>query len=274
MPIFQDKVVVVTGASSGIGRSIATAFAERGAHVVLVARREARLRELADELVHLAASTLVIAADVGRTDDLERVAQQTLEKYGRVDVLVNNAGVGGSGRFDAQPSEHVAKLIDVNLYAPLYLTRLFLPTFREQNSGHIVFISSMAGEMRVGGSNTYAATKAGLSAFADALRRELLPTQIHVANVLPGFTHTPMVSTQTRAEALRQLRKQGLMLPGMRYDEPQDVALAVVNAVRYRQSTVMMGGALLRVLAWVARLSPQTIDTLQKNVAVGKMGDM
>lgn len=261
-PTFQDWVVVVTGASSGIGRAAAIAFAERGAHVVLVARRVQRLNQLADELVHLAPSTLVIQADVSQTQDLEQVAEQVEETYGRVDVLINNAGVSLTGRYNTTPTDKIGQVMDVNLYAPMYLTRLLLPLMMRGGGGHLLFVSSVTSRVLPPGVAVYASTKAGLEAFAQSLRYELRGANIGVSTIIPAFTRTPMITEGNRREVRQHLKREGMWFPGIGLDEPEDVARAMVDAVLRKRSQVIMGGPSLRTMVFLSRIFPSLLDQI------------
>lgn len=181
------RVALVTGASSGIGAVTATALARRGFRVVVHGRDE---RATAD--VALAVDGVPVCADLARAGEAERVAERALEVgEGSVEVLVNNAGFGWHGDFGEMPLGTAEQLLAVNLAAPIALTRALLPAMRKRNAGRVVFVSSIAGRLGVGGEAVYAASKAGLDCFADSLRGELRETGVRVGVVVAGVIATP-----------------------------------------------------------------------------------
>ena len=180
-------IALVTGASSGIGAATAVALTRRGFQVIVHGRDESAVTGVARKV-----EGIPICADLSRTKEVERLAEQALAAGGgRLDVLVNNAGFGWSGDFDTMPTETAERLLAVNLSAPIVLTRALLPTMRERGSGRLVFVSSIAGRLGVGGEAVYAASKAGLDCFAESLRGESLGTGIKVGIVVPGVIATP-----------------------------------------------------------------------------------
>ncbi|MBW8805314.1 MAG: SDR family NAD(P)-dependent oxidoreductase [Catenulisporales bacterium] len=180
-------VALVTGASSGIGAATAAALARRGYRVVVHGRDEQAVAEVAKAVGGVPAS-----ADLERVAEVERLADLALEVGGgQLDVLVNNAGFGWSGDFEGMPVPIAERLTAVNLAAPIALTRALLPGMRARGAGRLVFVSSIAGRLGVGGEAVYAATKAGLDCFAESLRGELRGTGVTVGVVVPGVIATP-----------------------------------------------------------------------------------
>lgn len=254
------KVVIITGASSGIGRATAHAFAQAGAKVVLVARRHEALAKVETELTCYGATTLVIPADVTRNEDLEQVVGRTLHTFGRVDVLVNNAGISRGGPFvDLNPAD-LRQLTLLNVYGPLRLSQLVLPVMQRQGSGHIVNMSSMAGLLIAPGLAVYNATRSAIIAFSDSLRREVEGTGIYVSTILPGWTKTAMTHNLDEAE----MRATGLITPFVDFDPPEVPAQAIIEAVRYRRSQLTMGGLEIQAVAWQNRRSPRFMDFLYR----------
>jgi len=268
----RGKVVIVTGASSGIGAVTAVEFAKGGAHVVLAARRIKKLREVAQQLQHYDIETLVVEADVSKDEDLEALIQQTLDKFGRIDVLVNNAGVAYSGRLTEHTPEQIQQLLNVNFYGAIRLTQLVLPTMLHQNSGHIINITSVAGLIKSPGQPVYSATKAGLNAFSDSLRREVMGSGVRVSTVLPGFTYTPMVGEEkgTPQDVENALRKGGLFLPGTVLDKPETVAETIVDVYRHYRRSAIMGGTMVQ-LGLSSNAFPDIADQTYKFMNVDKM---
>ena len=180
-------VALVTGSSSGIGATTAAALARRGYRVVVHGRDEQ-----ATAAVAMAVGGVPVCADLARDGEAERLAERALEVgRGRVEVLVNNAGFGWRGDFGTMPAGTAERLLAVNLAAPIALTRALLPGMRERDAGRLVFVSSIAGRVGVGGETVYAASKAGLDCFADSLRGELRGSRIAVGVVVAGVIETP-----------------------------------------------------------------------------------
>lgn len=176
------RVVIVTGASSGIGEATARAFGRAGDRVVLTARRVERLERLASEL----SDALVVPADLSRSADIARIVDETLARYGRIDVLVNNAGQGKYDWFEMLTEEDIRKEIEVNLIAPILLTRAVVPVMLERRRGVIINIGSVAGRIGTPTMAVYNTGKFGLDGFSQALARELQPLDIHVCIIYPG----------------------------------------------------------------------------------------
>ncbi len=182
----EGRVALVTGASSGIGRAVAPLLARHGAHLALAGRDQQALAEIAD-----LTGGEPLAAELAEPGGAERLADLVLERWGRVDLLVSNAGAGWAGDLAAMPLEIADRLIALNLVAPVRLTRLLLPGMLERGSGHLVYVSSIAGATGVAREAVYAATKAGLATFADSVREEVAGAGVTVSVVVPGVVDTP-----------------------------------------------------------------------------------
>jgi short-subunit dehydrogenase len=181
-----DRVVVITGASSGIGEATARLAHARGAHVVLAARREDRLAALEKELE----GSLAVTADVTRAEDRRRIVEAALERFGRVDVLVNNAGRGLHVPLaDVDPDDHAA-ILDLNVGAALGMMQAVLPAMRERGEGAIVNISSGTSRRTIPGLGAYAATKSALNMLSSVARAEWAGDGIVVSTVLPTYTES------------------------------------------------------------------------------------
>src|SRR5260221_704095 len=183
---FQDKVVIVTGASSGIGLETALAFARAGAHVVLAARTQAKLQEVVDTHPDLRERLRVIPADVTKDEDAQRLVAPSIAQLGRVDILVNNAGIGMRAPVAESPLDDTRSLMDVNLYGPLRCIQAVLPHMRQQGSGQIVNVGSILSLVVAPRNGIYCASKFALLAMSDALRMELHGTGIEGISVLPA----------------------------------------------------------------------------------------
>jgi NADP-dependent 3-hydroxy acid dehydrogenase YdfG len=186
----RDAVVVVTGASSGIGEATALRFARAGSRLVLAARRFDRLEALADRIRAHGGEALPVGCDVTAAADVRGLAEQTLEAFGRCDVLVNNAGIPGGGWFDDVTAEQIERVVRVDLLGVMLVTKAFLPAMLARGAGHVVNVASLAGRFAAPGIAVYGAAKHGVVAFSEALYHELKPSGILVTVVNPAFAST------------------------------------------------------------------------------------
>ncbi len=235
-----SRVAIVTGASSGIGAAIAEGFGRERLRVTLAARRADLLGQVAERVRAAGGDALVVPTDVRDPEAIVRLAAVTTETWGRIDVLVANAGVGGRSLLKMR-DEDLAELVEVNLLGAIRCVRAVLPRMLEQHDGHVITISSVAGRVIAPGS-VYAATKAGLLAFTDGLRRAVGESGIRVSAVLPGWIDTPLV--------------RSLHLPMA----PPDVVVdAVVDLLRRPRREVVVPGW-YRIPIWLDRWLPLLTD--------------
>ncbi len=188
---FQDRTVLITGGSLGVGRACARAFFAEGANVVLVARRLEPLQALADELGD-PARVLVAAVDVSDLAALGELVEQAVERFGGLHGLVNNAGAHFRGPVATRNADELATMVDVNLRAPIALSRLALPHL-QKDGGFVVNVASLAGKIPLDGAATYSATKFGLRAFSFAMAQELAGSGVTVSAVSPGPIETGFI---------------------------------------------------------------------------------
>jgi NADP-dependent 3-hydroxy acid dehydrogenase YdfG len=188
----SGQVVAVTGASSGIGEATALACARAGAAVALGARRADRIEALAARITQDGGRALAVPSDVGDEAQAREFVQQAHAELGRLDVLVNNAGVMLLGPIENAPTEEWRRMIHANLFGVLYCTHAALPLMRAQGSGHIVNVSSVAGRVARAGSGVYNLTKWGVGAFSEALRQECVPIGVRVTIIEPGAVATEL----------------------------------------------------------------------------------
>ncbi|MET0635336.1 MAG: oxidoreductase [Chitinophagaceae bacterium] len=181
------KVWFITGSSKGLGRSLAEAVLEKGDNVVATARNPKHIEDLVSKYGN---KVLVLALDVSNESQVHLAVADAIERFGRIDVLVNNAGFGITGAAEAFTDEQVRSQLDVNLYAPIEVTRAVLPFMRKQRSGHILQISSIGGRVGNAGLTIYQAAKFGLSGFSEALSKEVAHLGIKVTSVEPGGFRT------------------------------------------------------------------------------------
>jgi short-subunit dehydrogenase len=184
------QVIIITGASAGIGKTTALSLAREGATVVLAARRQDRLEAIKREIETSGGAALAVTADITSAGDRERLVEQTLETYGRVDALINNAGYGRRGPIEMIPIEEIRANFETNFFSLIALTQLVVPVMRKQGSGRIVNIGSVAGRIARPLSSVYDATKHALEAITDGLRGELAPFGVKVVMIEPGFIIT------------------------------------------------------------------------------------
>jgi len=197
----KNQIVIVTGSSSGIGAATAELIAAEGAVVVLVARRAERLTQLAARIAQAGGRASAIAADVTEIAECRRVAQAVFAQHGRVDILVNAAGIVRPNSVEEAPSEEFKEQVDINLLAPMYMSHEVLPGMRARGAGHIVVVSSTAAR-RVGVRHSaYVASKHGVNAFSEALRQEVAPFGVRVTVIDPGATETEVYDSIPNAKA-------------------------------------------------------------------------
>jgi short-subunit dehydrogenase len=213
-------VTVVTGASSGIGRSTALAFAAEGADVVLAARRQNLLEEVATLIAQRGRRALVAPCDVSYPSQVEELHRRTEEAFGRCDVLVNNAGVPGGGPFAELSMGQIERIAKVNYLGVLYCTKVFLPMMLAAGRGHVVNVASLAGRFAVPGSSVYSSTKHAVVAFSEALYYELGPRGIVVTAINPGLVATEGFPHRDALEAGRKVMT------------PDDVARLIARVVK------------------------------------------
>jgi NADP-dependent 3-hydroxy acid dehydrogenase YdfG len=189
----EGKVIVITGASSGMGEAAARHLSAQGAIVVLGARRIERLRELADEITTTGGKALAVETDVTERRQVERLVNAAVERYGRIDVLINNAGVMPLSPLDRLKVDEWDRMIDVNLKGVLYGIAAALPHMKAQKAGHIINLSSVAGHKLFGGSAVYSATKFAVRALSEGLRQEVKPWNIRTTIISPGAVKTELL---------------------------------------------------------------------------------
>lgn len=244
----QGKRVLVTGGGSGIGREAALILARRGARLVLFGRREEPLQEVT-RLVHDAGSeSIIVAGDIADADARERVLAAA-DRFGGLDILINNAGIVRAGRLERITEEEIRAMIEVDLLAPILLTRAALPLLRASGDAMIVNVASGIALVGAPFYATYAATKAGLARFGEALRRELLDEGIHVMTIYPGATDTPMMKSN----------KAGADL-GFGRETAQSVAEALVEGIEAQSLEVVRAGEVRMAMIAANRDHPETVD--------------
>ncbi|OYD89838.1 oxidoreductase [Nostoc sp. 'Peltigera membranacea cyanobiont' 210A] len=196
MSLIQNKVVIITGASSGLGEATAKRLAASGAKLMLAARREDRLKELVGAIAKSGGTATYQVTDIADRAQVEALAKETLSTYGRIDVLINNAGLMPLSPLDQVKVEEWDRMIDVNIKGVLYGIAAVLPTMRQQKSGHVINLSSVAGHKVFAGSAVYCATKYAVRAISEGLRLES-NGEIRSTNISPGAVATELTNTIT-----------------------------------------------------------------------------
>ena len=203
----EGKVVVITGASSGLGEATARLLSAQGASVVLGARRIDRLGVLADELSRRGGKALAVPTDVIQCDQVKRLVDAAVQTYGRIDVMINNAGLMPQALLERLKIDEWNQMIDVNIKGVLYGIAAALPHMKQQKAGHFINVSSVAGH-RVGpGFAVYAATKYAVRALSEGLRQEVKPYNIRTTVISPGAVATELPNTVTDPQAAERIRK-------------------------------------------------------------------
>lgn len=232
----RERVVVITGAAGGIGRALAFAFARRGSVLALVDLDRGRLDALRDALRPLGARASIHVADVGHRDALERVRDEVLAEHGRVDVLVNNAGVTIYAALEQTEPHELERIVAVNFMAVVLGCQVFLPILRAQASGHVVNVSSMAGFAGFPFQTLYCATKYAVRGLSEALRAELAGTGVRVTCVMPGTTATGIISSAASRDVALTSKMGGLL---QRFGgSPDKLARRIVRGVRWNRFAV------------------------------------
>jgi short-subunit dehydrogenase len=203
------RVIAITGASAGIGRATALRMAREGAAVAICARRADRLDAVAAEIVDAGGQALAMTADVTRAEDMELFVARTVERFGRLDVMMCNAGFGIAGAIDDIAPDQMRKIMDVNYTGTYHATRAALPLFRRQGSGHVIIVSSIVGKRGVPYMGAYSATKFAQVGLAECLRSEVVGAGIHVSVVYPVSTETEFFDVMSRETGTTVTRAYG-----------------------------------------------------------------
>jgi short-subunit dehydrogenase len=241
--IFTDKVVIVTGASSGIGEAIARRFASNGSKVVLAARTESRLSEITNDINSSGGEAFYVKTDVSLESDCKNLIIKTIEKYSRIDILVNNAGLSMRASFNDVDIKVLHRLMDVNFWGTVYCTKYALPYILERK-GSLIGVSSVAGFHGLPGRTGYSASKFAIHGFLETIRIENLKKGLHVMIIAPGFT-----STEIRKHALTADGHEQGESPRQEQDlmSPEYVAKWVLKGIRKKKRN--------KLLTWEGKLT-------------------
>jgi dehydrogenase/reductase SDR family member 7B len=256
----KDKVVIITGASSGIGKALAFSFGREGAKIVITGRKEVPLMEVSLELTKAGIENFAFVSDVSIEADNIEMVEKTIQKYGKIDILINNAGISMRSMFADCDLNVIKSLMDINFWGTVYATKYALP-FIKETKGSIVGISSIAGYRGLPVRTGYSASKFAVNGFLEALRTELLHTGVHVLTACPGFT-----ASNIRVAALgsdgstkgETMRDEGKMMSS------EEVADRILRAVKNRDRGMILtlkGKAII----WINKLFPKLADKLTYN---------
>lgn len=257
----KNKVVVITGGSSGIGKALAEVFGTEGSLILITGRDIKTLNEAADELTKKGVTVHAFQADVSREEDNRRMAEEAIRHYGRIDILINNAGISMRALFEEVDLEVVRRVMEINFFGALYATRHCLPEIIKHR-GSVIGISSVAGFRGLPGRTGYSASKFALNGFLEVLRSELLKSGVHVMTACPGFT--------TSNIRIRALTKDGSTQNESPRDEkkmmsPEECARHIYTAtVKRKQVLVLTAQGKLAV--WLNKLFPRVADRVVYHV--------
>jgi short-subunit dehydrogenase len=232
----KDKVVIITGASSGIGKALSFEMAARGARVVLAARSREKLNEIETDLKALGASVIAIPTDVSLEEDCQRLVDETIKHFSRIDVLINNAGISMRALFEQSGLDVIRRLMEVNFWGTIYCTKFALP-YLLKSKGSVVGVSSIAGNKGLPGRTGYSASKFAIQGFLETLRIENRKTGLHVLIACPGFTTSNIRNTALAADGSVQgesPRDENSMM------KPEDVAKKIADAICSRKQILVM----------------------------------
>jgi len=253
-------VVAITGASAGIGRECSLAFARKGARLALAARRQDRLDAVVEEARALGAEAFGVATDVADRDQVQRFVDAAVARFGRVDVMLNNAGYGVRGRIEEVPAEAYERLMRVNYLGTVWGCQAVVPLMRRQGSGVIINMSSIVGHRALPTGGAYGATKAAQISLTEALRAELKGTGVAACSVHPIGTESEFAEVQARESG------DAAAVPLGPQQTARDVAQAIVRCAK-RPRPEVYPAPLSRILVWANAISPGFVDWLAVRAA-------
>jgi len=255
----KNKVVIITGASSGIGKALAVEFASRGAKLVLGARRTDRLEELEKGLP--GTEILSVKTDVSVEEDCRSLIKQAVSRFGRIDVLINNAGISMRANFEEMDLEVMHRVMDVNFYGTVYCTKFALP-YLLQSKGSLVGVISIAGHVGLPGRTAYSASKFAVRGFLDTIRIENLKKGLHVLVAAPGFTASEVRKSALTASGEAQgetPRNEEKMMSA------EECALHIANAVKKRKRQLILTFVEGKFTVFLGKFFPSLLDKLTYN---------
>jgi short-subunit dehydrogenase len=248
----QNRRILITGASSGIGRAISEQLAAAGARLVLAARTADRLNAWAEELAARGASVIAVPTDITCEEDRQHLLQTTAQRLGGLDVLINNAGIASWSHFAESTEDILRQIMEVNFFGPVEMMRLAIPLLKQGQQPAILNVASMCGRRGMPAWPEYSASKFALVGLTEALRAEMVPYDVEVLLVLPGLTRTGLHDHMLKAEGRAKIDFSAGM-------PPEQVASAVVRALRNNRRETVVGSDAWWMLL-VNRFFPRFVD--------------
>ncbi len=259
LPNLKDQVVIITGAGSGIGHQAALLFAREGAKTVLADIKEERLPPVTEAIERLGGEAAAVATDVSKREQIDRMVDTAVERFGRVDILLNNAGYGYGATIEQTSDAEFQQLWETNVLSVLFGMQAVLPIMREQGSGHIISVASAAGKIAYPGIGAYSATKHAIVALTDALRAEVADAGIHTSVVLP-------IGTRTQFFKSARLEENGSVGPHGPTQSPQHVAKKIVDCAK-RPTPEVIPYKPLRIGIALKSIAPSIMDAIGRRAA-------
>jgi len=260
MSRLSNKVIIITGASSGIGKSTALAASQRGGKLVLAARNLAFLNSVGELCRKNGAEVLIVQTDVSKVEDCRLLIDKTIKHFGRIDVLINNAGISMRAVFERTDLSVIHKIMDVNFWGTVYCTKYALP-FLLESKGSVVGVSSIAGYKGLPGRTGYSASKFAMQGFLDALRVENLKKGLHVLVACPGFTASNIRAVALSADGSPQgesPRDEGKMMSS------EKVAEKLLDAIEKKKRSIILT-TVGKLTVWLNKLFPSKLDRMVYN---------
>lgn len=262
---YQNKIVWITGASSGIGEAFAKKFYDEGAKLILSSRRKEELERVKEGLGADESNCFVLPLDLADSDSLPKKATEALAAFGRIDVLVNNGGISQRSLFAETDMETIRRLMEVNFFGSAELTRAVLPSMTEQKSGHIIVISSVAGKFGTKFRSGYAASKHALQGLFDCIRQEMYEYNVGVTMVCPGPIKTNITQNSLTADGSNFGKMGDLHKSAMDADE---MVARIWNSLKKQKEEIYISSPKERLALLVKRISPRLLNIVLKNSKV------
>lgn len=248
----KDKIVVITGASSGIGKATAIEFAKKGAKLAIIARRKDKLEDLQKSLAQFSTEVLVCPCDVSDKESVKKMSDAVLEKFGKIDILVNNAGFAIYGTVANLTIEEIESQMQTNYFGMVYCTKNFFPTLQKQNSGHIVNVASVAASFGLPGITPYCASKFAMLGFSEGLKHELKGTKVGVTVVSPIMVRTDFFDHPS-FDMMPKYSPTSL--------DPKTVASAIIRASESSRLEIIVPN-IVRIGVWLKHTVPFVINPI------------
>lgn len=261
MSIFKDKVAIITGAGSGIGKALAEELAHRGAHIVISDINPERIEQVARGIEHANGNVTALTLDVSDYEDVKKMIDDTISAHGRIDYIFNNAGIGVGGPAEDFSIEFWREIIDVNLYGVVYGASVAFPVMVKQGHGHIVNTASLEGLLPFPGASSYVASKYGVVGLTNALRIEGADHGVKVSAVCPGYIKTEIFNDSRIVNMDRE--KMLELLPDWLSISPQKCARAILRGVKRNRAFIVI--TMPAKIGWLLhRISPVSIMWIMK----------